>query len=365
MNSVYSRRTCNLLVFGVLIGVAIKLFEVSILGQIDPGTVDLTWSKLPPLPDNHGFAGAFAGVSNGALIVAGGANFPEKPPWEGGKKIWTDKIFVLERPGSEWKSGFTLPFPNGYGVSVTTDRGLLCIGGADADKHYADVFLLEWVKGKIKRTPLPSLPKPLAYASGARVGNTIYIAGGTETPTSTVALKGFWSLDLAQRNARWKELEPWPGPGRLLSVSGSHGRGFYVFSGASLSSDTTGKPLRTYLKDAYRFLPETGWQKLADLPHSVTAAPTPAASVKGSRLIIIGGDDGTKAGFQPIERHPGFARRILSYEIRTDTWADAGTTPATHVTTSSVRWHGGFVIPSGEIRPGVRSPEVWFVRGVR
>ena len=65
----------------------------------------LRWTKLPPLPDRHGFAGAFAGVSNGALLVAGGANFPDKAVWEGGKKFWSDKIFVLEKPDGEWRSG--------------------------------------------------------------------------------------------------------------------------------------------------------------------------------------------------------------------------------------------------------------------
>jgi hypothetical protein len=35
-------------------------------------------------------------VSNGALIVAGGANFPDKAVWEGGRKHWYDNIFVLE-----------------------------------------------------------------------------------------------------------------------------------------------------------------------------------------------------------------------------------------------------------------------------
>ena len=43
----------------------------------------LEWDLgTPPVPDMHGFAGAFTGVSNGRLLVAGGANFPVKPPWE-------------------------------------------------------------------------------------------------------------------------------------------------------------------------------------------------------------------------------------------------------------------------------------------
>ena len=60
------------------------------------------WTRLPSLPDKEGFAGSFAGVSNGALIVAGGANFPDKKPWEGGGKVWYDTVFVLQRPDGEW-----------------------------------------------------------------------------------------------------------------------------------------------------------------------------------------------------------------------------------------------------------------------
>jgi hypothetical protein len=32
-----------------------------------------------------------------------------------------------------------------------------------------------------------------------------------------------------------------------------------------------------------------------------------------------------------------------------------------HVTAALTAWRGGFVTPSGEVRPGVRSPEVWLV----
>ena len=52
------------------------------------------WERLPSLPDREGFAGLFAGVSGGALLVAGGANFPDAKPWEGGKKVWYDTVFV-------------------------------------------------------------------------------------------------------------------------------------------------------------------------------------------------------------------------------------------------------------------------------
>lgn len=56
------------------------------------------------------------------------------------------------------------------------------------------------------------------------------------------------------------------------------------------------------------------------------------------------------------ESHPGFARDVLAYEPRTDTWRVAAQSPAPlPVTTIAVQWDGTVVIPSGEIRPGVRT----------
>src|SRR3954464_11302215 len=86
---------------------------------------EIRWSRLPSIPDREGFAYPFAGVSNGTLVVAGGANFPDKRPWEGGIKRWYDMVFALNRPGGEWKRVGTLPRPLGYGVSITTENGIL------------------------------------------------------------------------------------------------------------------------------------------------------------------------------------------------------------------------------------------------
>jgi hypothetical protein len=51
---------------------------LALLALIAPCKADVSqirWQALPPLPDAMGLAAGFAGVSNGALIVAGGANF--------------------------------------------------------------------------------------------------------------------------------------------------------------------------------------------------------------------------------------------------------------------------------------------------
>jgi SSS family solute:Na+ symporter len=322
----------------------------------------LRWSKLAPLPDREGFAYPYAGISHGALLVAGGANFPEKKPWDGGAKLWYDTVFVLEKPDGAWKTAGRLSRPLGYGVSLTTPDGVVCLGGSDAQRHYADAFVLRWVGGRLETSPLPPLPKPVANFCGAQLGSTIYVAGGLERPDATTALHTFWTLDLAAAQPQWRELEPWPGPGRMLATAAVQDKAFYLVGGTALAPDAQGKPVRTYLKDAYRHRPGGGWSRVADLPHPVVAPPTPAPSLGQSSFLILGGDDGSLVNFTPLASHPGFSGRVLTYHTITDTWRDSGKMPRAHVTTPLVRWGDSFIMPTGEVRPGVRSPDVWALR---
>jgi N-acetylneuraminate epimerase len=329
-------------------------------GQPIP-TPALRWEPLPPLPDPLGFAGSFAGVSGSSLIVAGGANFPDRPPWLGGTKTWTDRVFVLDGPEGRWTEvEGKLPRPLGYGVSASTPDGLVCAGGSDAGRHHADVFLLRLEGGRLVRSGLPPLPRPCANACGAVVDGILYVAGGLAGPNDTATLNTFWALDLKKgagdRPRGWDELEPWPGPPRMLAAAASSDGAFFLLSGADLAPGRDGKPERTYLRDAYRYRPGRGWKRLADLPRPAVAPPSPAAAIATTHLLVFGGDDGSRVGFQPPEDHPGFSSSILAYHTIGDTWAISGTTPLPLVTTPLVAWRGGFVVPGGEARPGIRSP---------
>jgi N-acetylneuraminic acid mutarotase len=190
------------------------------------------------------------------------------------------------------------------------------------------------------------------------VGDSIYVAGGIETPVATVALKTFWRLDLGTEEPRWEELTPWPGPERMLAVAGSLGGSFYLFSGARLRPGADGKAEREYLRDAYRFSPGTGWKRIADMPRAAVAAPSPAL-VAESRLLIVSGDDGKKVDFHPVSEHPGFPRDLLGYDPERDAWSVVGEAPFSRATAQVVEWLDRFVIPNGEVRPRVRTPEVW------
>lgn len=327
--------------------------------KAEPLVANLYWQKLPPLPNPAGLGGAYAGVSLGKLLVAGGANFPDRPPWAGGKKIWLDLVYEMDSPAQGWKIIGKLPRPMAYGVSVTVPDGMICAGGSDAKRCYQDVFWLRWRNGQVQVKPLPALPQPMANGAGAVLGNTLYVAGGIETPESTVALHTFWALDLSSPASAWRELESWPGPARMLAVAATQAGAFYLASGTDLGADKEGKPVRHYLRDVYCYQPGKGWARKADMPRAAVAAPSPAPRWGSSRFLVLSGDDGTKLEFQPPQQHPGFAKDILAYDTSNDTWTNVGDVPMTQVTVPAVFWHERYVFPNGEIRPGIRTPEVW------
>jgi solute:Na+ symporter, SSS family len=334
----------------------------------------LNWDQLAPLPDPVGFAAPFAGVSEGQLLVGGGANFPDGRPWDGASKIWHDSVFALESPGAEWRRVGSLPRPLGYGVSITLPGGVLCVGGSDANSHHSDTFLLRLDGDRVLVEELPPLPYPLANACGALLDGVVHVFGG-QTDPSARPLDRLLMLDPANLDAGWVELEPLPGAPRMLATAGVLDGAFYAFGGTDLVPAEDGGLRRVYLQDAWRYAPKTGWQQLADMPVPLVASPSPAIPGGSAHLLVPGGDDGSLAGefLRLKDDHPGFTRDVLAYHVITDTWAvagqmpyDLGPDPALNpnagiwptVTVPVVQWRGQWVIPSGEVRPGVRTPRV-------
>lgn len=320
----------------------------------------LVWRVLPPIPDHEGFAGSYAGTSAGALIVAGGANFPDARPWEGGTKMWHDRVFVLESAADPWRDGGRLPRPGGYGGSVQLDDGVLFLGGGDAREHFRDVWLARWDGRQISFEAWPSLPVPLAMHAVARTQQMVFVAGGIDRPDATRARRDVFALDLDDVAAGWREIEPLPAAERMLAMGGCLDDEFVLCGGVRLVIDDEERVSREWLCDTFAYSPRSGWRRIADLPRPVVAAPSPTATVAG-RLLLIGGDDGAQAAAAPTA-HRGFPRGILAYDRNAARWEAAGEVAVALVTTTLAVWNGQLVIPGGEQRPGIRSTEVWAAR---
>ena len=317
------------------------------------------WVKLPDLPDELGVAGPFVGVHNDALIVAGGANFPDGVPWhptaDGGtsSKQYYDVIHAF-CPAEDRKSGTwtttaaKLPRALGYGVSFSTQQGVLCVGGEwqeqvtdpndgqiVSEKHLsADAFLMsvaaetgdvkvhqEWPAsvGELRTgLTIPDLPVAVTNACGAVVGDYAYIAGGDSGEGGS---HHFWRLSLQPNSSedwQWEQLPAWDGPPRQLAIGVEQAGSFFMFSGRSVL-EGEGYRLHT---DAWRFDPaayereltratpnsngETvlpsyanGWTRLADI------AP------EGSKPLCVMAGTGAKAGFDYITVFGGARGDVL------------------------------------------------------
>lgn len=365
---------------------------LSLLGYLSAyAQASFRYSQLPVLPDvngkpNPGVAGAFAGVSHGALLVAGGANFPNGYPWQNGSKVWQSTIYVLVQPGksAHWQQVGQLEKPLAYGASVTWKEQLICLGGNDADQRYADVFALTWdsATGQVRTESLPDLPQALANLSAAVLEDDLYVFGGE---SSQGPVRNLSVLNLQNPENGWQSRADLPGPARaftaLVALNQPENPSLFVVGGRQTVDNQT-----TVLGDAYQYHPKkNAWTRLPDLPVAVAAHE--AAGLSANRLLLFGGDDGVqlrqieelnnRIAKQPDSsekakciaqrndlqaNHPGFRREIWQYRTDTRRWAVVGRMPfPAPVTTSAVHWGQSFVLPSGEVSPGVRTPTVQLI----
>ena len=325
---------------------------------MDDFRTSLIWTPLPPLPDAEGFAGSYAGTHNGTLLVAGGANFPEKPLWEGGPKRWTDRIFALDSESSTWREPAKLPKPLGYGAAVSLPQGVLLIGGSNAEGAQSDCYLLACEGSAVVCKPLAPLPTPLTGHAAVLMGGRVYVQGGSVAPGEQDAQSQLWIYDPATDT--WQAGDPLPGRGRFLHQMTAIGDTLYVLGGIGLQPAEDGRQAREMLTEAWSYSPATGWQRIAKLPRYCAAAPTPAPVFDG-KVYLLGGDDATVKGYTP-QNHPGFHSASLCYMPSRDAWAEAGPVAAARAVLPCAMWGDSAIIINGEQRPGKRSNEVWSIR---
>lgn len=335
------------------------------------------WEQLSSLPsvggqaEALGVAGPIAGVHNGSLIIAGGANF-DQPVWEN-DKVWHDDIWIWN--DSQWTSAGKLDHAIAYSAVVSTPLGIVSMGGCDSEQTFADVDLFRWDKREKQLTQesLPSLPKACAYGSAAMIGESIYLSGGTEGLDLSSAMNQLWRLDLGKYGSpdwHWEELRPLPGPARAFHLTIAQHNGYtdclYVMGGRKQGSSPQQWDV---LQDVYEFNPTVSegspWRRRADIPVARMAGT--GIPVGQSHVFILSGADGSL--YQQTDslrdQHPGFPKTVLGYHTITNTWFEAGKMPANHVTSHAFAWEDGYVIASGEIKPRTRSAQIWQISPIR
>ncbi|WP_200977849.1 sodium/solute symporter [Echinicola sp. 20G] len=368
-------------------------------GQASPRSSlgDIVYGALPDLPPevsnglSLGYAGMFAGVHENVLILAGGANFPEKEPWRGGEKKYYQTVHVLEKEknGYRWVEGLELRLPDriAYGTSISTSQGVLCIGGENENTIFKKVYLLKWNidKRQVEIQYLPDLPIPLTNASGGLIGNEVYLAGGESKQVSDA----FWSLNLEFEQQQWKRLQSWPGEPRSHTMAAVQNNGeydcFYLFGGRKKRQDG----ISDLYNDAFCYDPKLKeWKEISPIKDNqgkpITLSAGTVAAQGAGHIVFYGGvqggtfnklegyassisasTDSVKTNLlieqrnRILENHSGFDGKVLVYHTVTDSWQSLDDLPfKTPVTTTAVKWGDKVILPSGEVNPGTRNPEI-------
>jgi len=387
-----------------------SIFFTNTISSQDKSEIFTTLDEVD-IPNPLGINGSFIGVHNDVLIIAGGANFPESPVWEGGKKHWYNTIYVLDKNGDKsiwYDSGLKLPKALAYGVSVNTPKGLLCIGGDNENEVFNDVFLLKWntKTKKIEIENLPSMPISLANMGASIVDDIVYLVGGQEIKGGN-STNNFLSFSLKSSITRkayeWKEHDNFPGKDRIQAVvvgqNNGHQDCLYVFSG--LSYNALRETTHIMLDDVYEFNPHKNkWLQKKSIPNNNTPGveggyigAAPSIKMGDSHIVIFGGaggkeqhlserlkvghrlkalqnndslDEGKQQEIEKLKlqtttlvKNTSFSKTIWAYHTITDTWSKRGVLKnKTQVVTKAIDWKKAIFIPGGEIRPGVRTNKI-------
>jgi N-acetylneuraminic acid mutarotase len=292
------------------------------------------------------------------LVVAGGTNFPDSPLWHNGIKAWHDRIFFYDSKTQAWKVVGQLARPVSYAVSFSVDDSIFVVGGQNATEVFDQAFRIRIIDGMARLdAPIPSLPEPLSMAAGCLIGRVLYVAGGVSSVKHPETTHAFYSLDLNADELSWKSLPAWPGPPRCLAAAGARNGEFILLGGLSrMSADRA----EDYLKDAYSYTPSTGWRTLPSMLHPSAAAASPLPVAQDGTVVVIGGSDAPPSGQLP-EDYPHVPRRVQMLSPSSHEWKMGGNPPMARVGVNTVFWRGGWFLPTGEISPGVRSPETWLL----
>lgn len=359
------------------------LFSMIACNQVKEKVAIFNWKVVAEIPAEQsqqqpiGYAGPVAGTNNGVLFIGGGANFPDGMPWLGGAKKYHDELWVYCPEEKEFEL-FKLPYALAYAANVSTDRGVISVGGENESGIISGVLVTEWKGGNAVVTKLPSLPIAVTNASAAVVDDMLFVVGGE---TKEAASDKLFRLNLSDFTEGWKGLASLPQP-TSHAVLAAQGKGddakLYLLGGRKKTSSG----ISDLYSSNYEYdIAKNSWQPKKSLPYALCAG---TGAAWGDDIVLFGGDKGetfhkaetiiakinaekdpdvkdqlNQEKIKIQSTHPGFSKEVLWYNTKTDEWKINGSIPFdVPVTTTAVKMNDKIFIPSGEIRAGVRSPKI-------
>ena len=322
-----------------------------------------------------GQAGAFVGVHNGALILAGGASRSGDghAEWSYSDRVWaampdSDKIAWREADAK-------LPGGRAFGATASHTLGLLAIGGTDGHSAASDFSLIRWNPhtSDAELYRLPPAPNTIVNGNAAVIDDRLYVAAESE---SEIRLLGFdlsrlqtddTGAPVADGNKAiiadkvdaqgtvvdsWQRLPSLPrraasgATNRRIALAAQkdgHGARLFVV-------DARGEALELWAFDPGAQEKSAAWTKKASPGKQTRLDGGILAPLGQSHLLMLTGPDDQGV------------HEALSYNTITDAWAKYESSPRPsdnlegRVTTDGVRWTDGILLVSGSTDTTSESP---------
>ena len=321
----------------------------------------LKTKELAPIPDAayaKGVSAPFCGVVGDALVVAGGANFPDKSLLEGGaKRVYAD---IWAHTDGEWAHVGVLPDSTAYGATFAVDGALVLAGGNVCGVTTDKVYELSLQGGAAVLRALPPLPEPMEQCGWTRDGDRLYLAGGVGTTAVYACTIGEYV---------WTRLADLPEP-LVQPVAFASGGSLYVWGGfnpETLEVSDKGLVISSEVEKSL-------WREAPSIPDGGTFVGATGATLPDGRLAVVGGVN--RAIFAralhntPDDRIPYLSKEPAEYQFRQavyifdpacGAWILLGVDPACALAGPgvAVRPAGGLYVAGGELKPGVRSPRIF------
>ena len=318
-------------------------------------------TELKAIPDAayaKGVSAPFCGVVGDALVVAGGANFPDKSLLDGGsKRVYAD---IWSQADGEWVHAGVLPDSTAYGATFAVDGALVLAGGNVCGTTTDKVYELTLQDGAAVLRALPPLPEPMEQCGWTRDGDRLYLVGGVGTTAVYACTIGEYV---------WTRLADLPEPLVQPVAFASAGK-LYVWGGfnpETLEVSDKGLVISSEVEKSL-------WREAPSIPDGGTFVGATGATLPDGRLAVVGGVN--RAIFAralhntPEDRIPYLSKEPAEYQFRqavyafdpaSGAWTLLGADPACALAGPgvAVRPAGGLYVAGGELKPGVRSPRIF------
>lgn len=222
----------------------------------------------------------------------------------------------------------------------------------------------------------PDLPVGVKSGVSARVGDTVYVGLGS-------AGTGFFSLDLADPSAGWVERAAFDGPAPSGAAAAASGGRVYVFSGSGKPTPDAASPI--IFDTVHVYDPAADAWATLDTATPAGLLGAKALPLSDGRIAVIGGynkeqfdtyladvaatdKDKDPEGFKALVeaymgREPeayGWNDAVLAYDPAANSWDTLGENPYLPNCDPAVvaRGDDAFLVVGGEIKPGLRTPQV-------